>query len=110
MVTFSEASRIQLDVKTAGIELNPEVKPAVVLGKSHGFLLMKEKSLLYSFGDNSYKQLGIDIESSASINCLYKVSCPNGLSEICALDTFTAMLNTKGEVYVTGLFMVSLKD
>jgi alpha-tubulin suppressor-like RCC1 family protein len=110
MVTFSEASWIQLDVKAAGVELNPEIKPTVVMGKNHGFLWIKEKSQTYSFGDNSYEQLGSDIENSASVNFLYKVSCPNGLSEICALDTFTAMLNTEGDVYITGLFMVNLKD
>jgi hypothetical protein len=106
MVELSDSIWIELDHKTAGIELNPEIKPALTMGKTHGFLWIKEKSLLYSFGDNSYGKLAHDADRSDSLNFLYKVSCPIDLKEICALDTYTAMLSSEGHLYVTGLFMV----
>lgn len=104
MITFAESDWIELDLKTAGIDIN--IKPDIVMGKHHGFLWIKEKSLIYSFGDNSYGQLGDVGLNTDSVKTLHKVSSLVEVKEICALDTFTAMINAKGDLYVSGLFMV----
>lgn len=107
MITFDECNWIQLDVKASGIELNPDNKPTVIMGKQHGFLWIKDKSIIYSFGNNIHGQLLVS-ETIDSLKALYKISCPTDVKDICALDTFTAIITTQGDLYFCGLFMVNI--
>jgi alpha-tubulin suppressor-like RCC1 family protein len=99
---------IQLDTIAAKINLDPLVKPAVIVGKTHGFLWIKQKTMLFSFGDNQYGQLGTSGPTLDSLKTLYPVSCPIIPIEICVLDTFTAIITQEGDLFVTGLFMVKV--
>lgn len=106
MIKFDDIDWIQLDLNSARIQLT-EMKPVVFIGNQHGFVWFREKSTVYSFGNNSFGQLAVS-EPVESMEKLYKVSCPNDIKDICALNTFTAMITTDGDLYISGLFMVML--
>ena len=108
LITLNKFDWIQLDTIAAKINLDPQVKPTVIVGKNHGFLWIKQKTMLFSFGDNQYGQLGTSCQTLYSLKTLYPVSCPIIPIEICVLDTFTAIITQEGDIFVTGLFMVKL--
>ena len=107
LVSFDKSKWIHLQNKAAGIELNLNYKPTVILGEKHGYLWIKDKSLIYAFGDNSFNQMGIISESDMnnSLGALHMVSFPIGTQNIYPFNTFTAII-ANGDLYINGLFMV----